>query len=225
VGKRAAANVFVRSGTLLARNVKIIVPGLAIGFVAAVLQYGLEPSPYADFSSDYGWRLLQGAVVLISSILSIAFTTGMADAAWRAGRAAFADGLRAFHREAGHVLMAMLALFAIGFAATALVPFTVGLSLVVYVFFCVYTMAAAVVGERPGIVAVGESARIAFGRPLPTLGVVLAIVVTAFVSSAVASELGDMPFVGPFVAAVAQQIAIAYATLVIVGEYRLLRGL
>jgi hypothetical protein len=159
-------------------------------------------------------------VQLIASILSIAYTTGMADAAWRDGRARFSDGARAFRRDAGHVLVAMLLLLAIGFVAAVAAPYTLGLSLFVYMFFCIYTMAAAVAGERPGVLALRESIDIAFARPLTTLLVVAGIVAIAFAMGLLAEVLGRTPLVGPLVSGVVVQIVIAYATLVVVGEYR-----
>lgn len=213
---------FAGSLRLLARNPSIVVPGLVIGAFSAIVATLLQPSNPLD--STIYTRLLQTVVQLIASILSIAYTTGMADAAWRTGRAAFGDGAGAFRRDGGHVFVAMLVLFAIGFVAAVLAAYTILLSLVAYIFFCIYTMASAVVGERSGFAAVGESIEIAYRRPRTTLLVVAGIVIIALAMGMLAEFLAGVPFVGPLVAAVVVQTAIAYFTLVVVGEYRALRA-
>jgi hypothetical protein len=212
---------FAGSLRLLARNPAIVVPGLVAGALSSVVTTLLEPAD--PLQSTIYTRLLQLVVQLLAAILSIAFTTGMADAAWSAGRAAFRDGARAFQRDAGHVFVAMLVLFAIAFVAAVLAAYTLSLSLLVLVFYCIYTMPAAVVGERPGFHAVGESIEIAFRRPRTTLLVVAGIGLIAFGMGALAELVHGVPFVGPLVAAIVIQAVIAYFTLVIVGEYRALR--
>jgi hypothetical protein len=207
---------------LLLRNPSIVVPGLGAGAVAALAGTLLEPARPLD--SNLVSRLLQSLVQLVASILSVAYTTGMADAAWREGSAGFADGARAFRRNASHVLGAMLVLFAIGAIAALLAPFTLGLSLLAYLFFCIYTMAAAVAGERSGIVAVRESVDIAFTRAVPTLIVSLGIALVCFVTGALAELVATTPFVGALAGGIVVQAAIAYAMIVVVGEYRALRG-
>lgn len=219
-----APGVFARSWLLLRANPAIVIPGLVVGAFAAILTVVLLPASDESPLGDLVARSLVGIVQLFATIVAIAYTTGMADAAWRAGRATFADGARAFRRDGGNVFVAMLALFVLGFAAAILAPLTLGFSLLVYVFFCIFTMAAAVVGERPGFVAVAESARIAFARPLPTALVVAGVLAVALGMGAVAGLLAVAPFVGPLVSAAIVQTVVAYVVLVLVGEYRLLRG-
>jgi hypothetical protein len=103
-------------------------------------------------------------------------------------------------------------------------PFSFGLSFLVYAFFCIYTMAAAVAGERPGLVAVRESAEIAFARPLTTLLVVAGIAVVSFVLGVLAEFLAGTSLLGQCAAEVVIQATVAYVTLVVVGEYGALRG-
>ncbi|MDP9024491.1 MAG: hypothetical protein M3N13_03830, partial [Candidatus Eremiobacteraeota bacterium] len=153
-----------------------------------------------------------------------AYTTGMADAAWKIGRANFADGRRAFERDGANVLISMGGLFAAGLAAAFLAPFTLFLSLVAYVYFCIYTMASTVVGERRGFAAIAESVEMAYERVVPTTLMVAAIVVLVFGMSLVTLLLSGIPVVGALVSALSVQALIAYLTLVIVGEYLALQG-
>jgi MFS family permease len=220
---RAAGTVFGRSWHLLVRNGSIVVPGIVVGVLAGIVQYALV----ADDTTATGtiWMgLVLWVVQIVAAILSITYTTGMANVAWQAERAHFADGRRAFRRDAGHVFVAMLVLFALGAIAALLAPFTFSISLLVYAFFCIYTMASAVVGERSGLRAVLESAEIASGRPFPTLLMVAGIAIVAVIAGAIALLLSAAPLIGPLVAQLVVQIVIAYVVLVVVGEYRALRG-
>jgi hypothetical protein len=218
-------NVFGRAWRLLCRNLAIVVPGLVVGALAAVAaQLIMMAAPAPEAGGDLWWILLDVTQIL-AAILTISYTTGMADAAWRSGHAGFSDGRRAFRREGGHVLVAMLCLLVLGAAAAVLAPFTFELTLVAYVYFCSYTMASAVVGERPGLLAVRESAQIAFSRPLPTLVMVAGVFGIAFGLGALALGSAALPLLGPLISDLVVQAVIAYAVLVIVGEYRLLRGL
>ncbi len=216
--------VFARSWELLAKNFGVVVPGLAAGVFTAIAQYALVPWPVAPLATSALSRLLLDVVQIVAAIVSISYTTGMADAAWETGHATLADGARAFSRDGRHVLVAMLALIVLGVAAASLVPYTLALSLVAYAFLCIYTMASAVVGERPGVGAVIESAEIAFARPLPTLLLVLGIAAVAVATGIVGSLFVVVPLVGPLLAAIILEASLAYVVLVVVGEYRSLRG-
>lgn len=221
---RAAGNVFGGAWKLLVRNAAIVVPGLVAAALAATVQAILVPEESSAANAPLWPGLLQWVVQILTSILSISYTTGMANAAWTTGRASFADGARAYRRDGGHVFVAMIALFVLGAGAAVLAAPTYLLSLVAYAFFFIYAMASAVVGERPGFAAVAESVQIAIARPVPTLLVVAGIALVAFVSGFVAELLAAAPFVGPLVEGILVQVTIAYAVLVVVGEYRALRG-
>jgi hypothetical protein len=217
-----AGNVFGGAWRLFVTNVAIVVPGLVAGALVALVTEVLAGSALG--SGGVGWLLLD-VTQIVAAILAISYTTGMADAAWRLGHASFSDGRRAFRREGAHVFVAMLALIVLGAVAAVAAPFTYSLSLVAYAYFCVYTMAAAVVGERPGVLAVVESARIAFARPLPTLVTVAGVFAVVFGMGALALGSASLPLLGPLISDLVVQAVIAYAVLVVVGEYRLLRGL
>ena len=217
-------NVFGHAWHLFAANLAIVVPGLVFGALAALVEQLIATASAPGPGDDLTWILLDVTQIL-AAILTISYTTGMADAAWRTKRAKFIDGRRAFRREGGHVFVAMLALLVLGAAAAVLAPFAFELPIVAYVFFCSYTMASAVVGERPGVLAVRESAQIAYSRPLPTLVMVAGVFGVTLGLGAVARGSASLPLLGPLVSDLVVQAVIAYAVLVIVGEYRLLRGL
>jgi hypothetical protein len=216
--------VFTKSARLLVANPIIIVPGLVIGGVAALLDALLEPKPNS-LDGSYWLVLLLGIIKVVSMILAVAYTTGMADAAWRTAKATIADGSSAFRRDGRHVFVAMVVLFVAGIIAALLAPLTVGCSFVLLIYFFIYTMAAAVVGERPGILAVRESIEIALSRPAPTILVVAAITIISVVMSVAAEAFAGTPYVGPVISAIIIQAAVVYLTLVIVGEYRTLKKL
>jgi hypothetical protein len=82
---------------------------------------------------------------------------------------------------------------------------------------------AAVVGNRRGFDALRESFAIARAK----FGTTLIIGILLFLLSLAGGIIGHLfayaPLLGPIVSAVITQIIVAYATLVIVGEYLVLR--
>ena len=219
--RKGNSSIFGGAWRLFSHNLTIVVPGLFFGALAAVVeQFFLSASDRPGVT----W-LLVNVTQIVAAILTISYTTGMADAAWRLGQAKISDGRRAFRREGGHVVVAMLALGVMGAAAAVAAPYSYSLSLAAYVFFFIYTMAAAVVGERRGLLAVMDSARIAFARPVPTLKMVVCIGLVTVGMGALALGSASLPLLGPLVSDLVVQAVIGYVMLVVVGEYRLLRGL
>lgn len=232
--EQPVGSVFGRAWALLASNWIIIVPGLVIGVIVGVLRTVLTPtvvigpdgpvlatgSVLASVSSG----LLIALVSLVGYIATVAYTTGMAGAAWQRGVTRIEDGAAAFRTDAGSILVTALGLFVLGVVAAILSFPTLGLSLLAYYLFTLYAMPAAILGNLPGFAAIQASFRIALKRLVPTLMVGLLIAVIALIVGAFAGVLRLAPLVGPIVAACVTQAAIAYATLVIVGEYLALRG-
>ena len=141
----------------------------------------------------------------------------------RAGTATLADGARALNDDANNVLLAALGLFVCGVVAALLAIPTLMLSVFAFYLFTMYTMAAAVVGDRRGFAALRESFAIARAKFGTTLIIGILLVLLQIVGSVVAHLFAYAPLLGPIVSAVIQQIVVAYATLVIVGEYLVLR--
>jgi hypothetical protein len=230
--RRTIRSVLARSWQLLRANWTIVIPGLVIGVAAGILtelvsaaQAGLDESPVlASIPAAVASMLTVGVVAIVATLLSIAYTTGMANAAWQHGTATFADGWHAFTHDGRSIFVAMIGLAVLGVLAAALAPYTAFLSFVAYAFFCIYTMPAAVVGGRRGLEAIRESARIAYVRAMPTLVMVVAIVAIAAAMAVVGELAAVAPFVGPVLAAVMLQAVVAYVTLVVVGEYVALRA-
>jgi hypothetical protein len=223
--------VFSRAWSLLRVNLAIVVPGLLVGALIGFVSAYLAPPLAVDdvtggLSRPYDRiaRLLVTTISVIASVLTISFTTGMARSAWENGRATFSDGSRAFRNDAGNVLVALGLLFVLGFLASLLAPFTLFVSLLAYVFFCIYTMPSVIVGERNGFASVVESAAIAWRRPLTTGLLVGGLAAIMLAMSAVASVLSAAPFVGQVISNVVLQVVVAYFTLVIVGEYLTIAG-
>lgn len=229
---QSVEGVFGRSWELLTHNWVLIIPGLIVGLVVGFAQ-GLFGGPGDDAGSGSLATAVGQAVAgivltlitILGAIANTAYTTGMAGAAWERGSATLADGRRAFERDSGHVFVAMIGLFLIGILAAVIAIPTLGLSLLAYVLLFIYTMPAAVVGEQRGFDALRESFRIATKRFWTTLIIVVLIGVIAVGTYFIILALRFAPFVGPLIGALIDQIAIAYFTLVVVGEYLNLRGL
>ena len=222
-------SVFSRAWQLLAANWIIIVPGLVIGFIVGVIEFLLIPhyavgdAPIVGYPTNAAAGILGSLVILLGIVLAQCYMTGMAGAAWAKGKTDLSDGSRAFQRDAGNTLVAIIGLFLVGVLAAILALPTLGISLLLYAYFCIYTFPAAIVGERPGFAAIGDSIRIASKRVGPTLIVVVIVALIVVCGSAISGLLNFIPFLGPIVGAMFSEAILAYATLVVVGEYLALR--
>lgn len=223
-------STFGRSWELLRSNGAIVVPGLVIGFVVGVIDYFL--APHTEYVAGYAvgswWTAASASILLIlvnlaGFILAQCYMTGMAGAAWQRGTATFADGARAFQRDASNVFIALVGLFIALIVAAILALPTLGISALLYFYFFIYTFPAAIIGERPGFAAMGDSFRIAGRRVAPTLIVTIMISVILWIGHLIGTVLHFIPLVGPIIAAILIQLVLAYVTLVVVGEYLALR--
>jgi hypothetical protein len=222
-------STFSRSWDLLMKNGVIIVPGLIIGFVVGVIDYFL--APHTEYMPGYGvtwWSSASASVLLVlvtlaGFILAQCYTTGMAGAAWQRGTTTLADGTRAFERDAANVFVAIIGLMIALVVAIVLSFATLGIAGLLYFYFFIYTFPAAIIGERPGFAAMGDSFRIAARRVAPTLIVTVMIAVIVVIGRLIGMALGFIPLVGPVIGAIVIQLVLAYVTLVVVGEYLALR--
>ena len=215
--------MFARALKLLYANWQIIVPGLVAGGLSALVTAILRPAAQENGLTASVLVYSGDALQLIASIVSIAYTTGMAQAAWERGDANFADGFRAFARDGSHVFVAMIGMFVAGLLAVWVSQYTFGLGLALYIFFFIYTMPAAVAGEERGLQAMLQSARLALRRPAATGVMVLLLAVIVVGVTALSGLVWAAPLVGPLLAALLGQALIGYLTLVTVGEYLALR--
>lgn len=228
-------NVFARSWALLTRNWIIIVPGIVIGLVIGILHQLLAPPTYVDPDAGVvmvGGSFLGGvargfvgfALAVLAFIANQAYTTGMAGAAWQRGSTTLADGAASFQEDAGRIVITALGLIGLGIVAVVLAPFTLGLSLLALLVFALYAFPAAVVGNRPGFSSIAESFAIARARFVPTLIVAVLICAISLLVALLGGLLHFAPLIGPVLTACITQVFVAFATLVIVGEYLNFRG-
>jgi F0F1-type ATP synthase assembly protein I len=230
-------NIFARSWELLTRNGVIIVPGVVVGLVVGLLTgwYGAtQPETYGQPSdtaaaltsglAGFVTDLIPAVIVIAGYIVTQCYTAGMAGAAWQHGTTTLADGTRAVHDDAGNVLVAGIGLLLCGVVALLVAQYTLLLSIFAFYLFTLYTIAAAVVGNRRGFDALRESFAIAWARFGTTLIVGVLLGVLQLFGRVIAHIFGQTPLLGPVVAAIVMQIVVAYAMLVVVGEYLALRG-
>ncbi|MGA2392112.1 MAG: hypothetical protein ABSH03_02025 [Candidatus Lustribacter sp.] len=229
-------NVFARAWDLLTRNWIIIVPGVVVGLVVGIVTgvlnltqpetYGEASGPTMSFAYGAGAfvsGLVLAVIAIAGYIITQCYTAGMAGVAWRTGTTTLSDGSRAVHDDAGNVLVAAIYLFLAGIVALVLAPFTLFLSLFAFYLFTLYTIAAAVVGHRPGYYALRESFAIARARFGTTLIVGIVLAVLQLLGRLIAHIFAFAPLLGPIIAAIIGQVVVAYAVLVVVGEYLVLR--
>jgi hypothetical protein len=165
-------------------------------------------------------RILLFVAALIVSLVQMAYVTGMAGAAWRTGHATLADGWDALSHRILALAGAAVLLIAMGFCAAVLAPITFGITLLIYAVFFIYTIAAVVIGERPPIAGITQSASLALANMLPTIGIVLLVVAVSYAGAIVGHLISGLNRdAGWLVAALLQQVIVAYAALVVAGEY------
>ncbi|MGB6060846.1 MAG: hypothetical protein WBG27_04020 [Candidatus Aquilonibacter sp.] len=223
---------FARAWMLLVRNPVIVVPGIVIGVIAAVVESALRVlaatsltlsgngSPDALDAANAFVAIVLFVVTLALSLVQMAYITGMAGAAWRHDHTSLGDGWDALAHRLWPAAGAATLLLVIGFCAAALAPFTFAITLLIYATFFIYTMAAVIIGERPPIAGIVESASTALANLLPTLAVVALIAVTAALGGWLGSLVGRVWELGGALATgLIGQVVVSYATLVIAGEY------
>ena len=227
--------VFGRSWQLLSTNWIIIVPAVVISAIAGLIvalvmpSYAWDPTSGMIYHSFFGLPIMlaiaiAGFVGMIASVLSMTITTGMADAAWKTGRATMSEGFAVLSRP--NVTAAMFALFGVALVLGLLTFVTVGLAglleLIVF-FFLVYTLAAAVVGGFGGTDALKESFEVAKTSWRTTLIVIVLLGVVGLLAGIIAGIFHFVPLLGPILAGAIQGAVVAFFSLVLVGEYVSLR--
>jgi membrane-anchored glycerophosphoryl diester phosphodiesterase (GDPDase) len=230
-------SVFSRSWELLSRNWIIIVPGIVIGLIVGIIGALLTPHIYtsADYANNPNLAMAQlggvfirgiilGCVGVVGYLATVAFTVGMAGAAWARGTTTIADGTAGINQDPGNVVVVGLAIFVLGIIAAVLAIPTLTLSLLALYLFTLYALPAAILGKAKGMAAITESFQMATKRFWPTLIIVVVIGVVKFVIGLATLPLIFIPFLGPIVTNVITHAVIAFAVLVIVGEYLSLRN-
>lgn len=226
------SEVFGGAWALLRRNPVIVLPSIVVAIVSAAVEHALSVSGIAswdffanlDAQGSGAFWLFFGTIValgirIFGALVVIAFTVGMAGAAWAKGRTTLADGLAALRRDGFQALLALGVLFLIGLAAAALLVPTFGISVLLYMIFLLYTMPGVIVGDRSATEATIESIQLAARNFGVTLVVVLLIVVLAIIGGIAGDALGRVPLLGTIIGWIVMEAVVAYAMLVVVGEY------
>jgi hypothetical protein len=230
---RDLESTFARAWILLLRNPVMLVPGIIIGFLTVVIEFVFRflsdsssvtittnGSPDAIAASESITAITQFLISLALALAQMAYVTGMAGAAWKHGRTSLRDGFEAFANRLAPATGAAFLLLVMGLCAAVLAPVTFGVTLLIYAVFFIYTMAAVVIGERAPVAGIVESASTALTNLLPTVAVVVLIVIIAAAGGWLGSLAGRVSdLAGWLVAGLLQQIVVAYASLVIAGEY------
>jgi hypothetical protein len=228
---RELENTFANAWMLMLRNPLIVAACIVTGVIAAAAEYLTDGAMSSLIISGNGSRdaleaisltteIVLFVVTLAVSLIQMAFVTGMAGAAWRGRRAGLNDGWSALVRRFGPLAGAVALLLVIGICAAVLAPITFAVTLIVYAVFFIYSIAAVVIGERAPVAGIVESASLALANILPTAGVVAVVAIIAIAAGLLGHVVGNFnEDAGWLVAGLLQQITVAYATLVVVGEY------
>ena len=233
---RDLENTFVRSAGLLWRNPIVLVPGLVLALINAGLGMGLRalaqsyvlfgPTGNANigYARSIGLAILAALLSLLISLVQMLFVTGMAMAAWRKTRASLRDGFEMLSRRWLQMIGLLAALFALGVCAAPLAPFTFGISLIAYIFFCLYAVPAVTIGLHDPIASIVESGQLALENAWPTLAVVGLFFGIAFLTGLLSALFSATPpLVRGIFDALLEQLTVCYVVFVVVGEYLKLR--
>jgi hypothetical protein len=221
-----------RAWSLLCGNWIVVMPSIVLGIAGAIVATLLSRSGWLSwtFFSDLDaqgpsgfWQFVATIVAMalriLAAVAAIAFTTGMAAAAWRHGVTRLSDGAAVFARNGLQAFFALLLLMLLGIVAAALIVPTFGISVLLYMTFMLYAMPGVLVGNRGALDAIVESIGIAWRSFGVTLTVVLLIIALAIAAGWLGVLLANVPFLGSIVGWVVMEVVVAYATLVVVGEY------
>lgn len=230
--KPGVFETLLRAWTLLRANLVILVPPIVIGALSAAAAFVLAQSGLLSwtFFSDMNaqgpqafWIFFETVIAMalriVAAVAAIAFTAGMAAAAWRSGTSRIADGAAAFRRNGLQAFFAFLLMTLLGLIAAALLEPTFGISVLAYMTFMLYAMPAVLVGNRGAVDAIVESIALAWRSFGMTFAVVLLVVALAVGGGWLQDALAHVPMLGYLLGWIIMEIVVAYATLVVVGEY------
>lgn len=223
---------FARAWNVLSHNWVIVVPSLVVGAITAVVATVLSrsgwlswqffgdlneggPSGYLAFLATIAAMTLR----IVAAVVAIAFTCGMAAAAWSRGQARFADGAASLRHNGVQAFAALVLLTLLGLVAAALLIPTFGLSVLAYMIFMLYAMPGVLVGNRGATEAIVESISLAWRSFGVTFLLVVLIAVLAVAGGLLGNLLAHVPFLGELLSWIVMEAVVAYATVAVVGEY------
>lgn len=223
--------IFSHAWVLLVRNPILFVPGIVLAIAATAIdaigsatlsRYALTTTGTPD-TIEAMQVVAALAIFVVSAAVSLVqmmAVTAMAGGAWEHGHASLRDAWEAFAHRLPAAALAGAMLLVLGFCAAALSPATFMVPILLYVLLFIYTMAAVVIGGHPPFAALIESCRLALANAGTTVVVVGLILVMALLAAGLGGMLGRWsPLAGWLVAGLLQQVIVAYATLVVAGEY------
>ena len=230
--KPGVGGTLLRAWTLLSANWIIVLPSIVVGVVSAGIATALAQNGFLswaffgnmDVQGPTGFWMFFGTIVamvlrIVAAVAAIAFTAGMAAAAWRSGVARFSDGADTFRRNGLQAFFALLLLTLLGVIAAALIVPTFGISVLAYMTFLLYAMPGVLVGNRGATEAIVESIGLAWRSFGVTFVVVLLIIALAVGGGWLGDLLSRLPLAGEVLSWVVMEAVVAYATMVVVGEY------
>jgi hypothetical protein len=217
-------SVFSRAWELLTRNWIMIVPGIIIGIIVGVIKALLTPTILYNADGTVvigsamamaGSGLLVGFIGMLGYLITQGIASAMAAAAWQRGTTTLDDATGNINK----LLPTAGILFLLIIVATIISLPTLFLSFLAYYLFTLYAFPATVISNVSGFEAVKRSFRLTLARFVPTAIIAALIFVIGLCAAFIGGALHFVPFLGPIVSAVLSQIVVAYAMLVIVGEY------
>jgi hypothetical protein len=170
--------------------------------------------------------IVGGIIIVLLLLLANATVVGAAENVWRGQPADLSGGLQ----RAMNKLPALFVLFLIGIVAAIIcgvLVIALGLGILLALvlgFFFMYAIPAIVVGNQGAVEALGTSYRLVRANIQASLTAFLGIIVVSIVGDIVIRLFHFIPLLGVIVAFFVGGLTAAYAALVAVRFYDLLRG-
>lgn len=162
---------------------------------------------------------LAGLVAFVVAVVADGAAVSAAESAWKSGVSDLSGGFARAMGKLGDLVVAglVLCIIAIAIIWTFIGPLAL-------FFLMLYVLPAIVIGGESAFQAMGTSWNMATKNAGPTFAAFIGIVLVSVVGAIINSILGHVPILGWIIALVVNALTGAYAALVIVRFYDLLRG-
>lgn len=221
-----------QSWHVLRRSPSIVVPAMILGVICGGIAQVLAARGLSslgffgnlDAQGDgaffaFLWTIVGLAWYLLSTILMIAVTTGMAHAAWTRGSGSLADALAPMRRSSARFFELLAILVCLDAVAATLVIPTFALSIPAFLAFFVYAIPGTLLDDRSGVDALVRSMAMTWGKFGVTFGVVIMLLLIALGGALISVLAGALPLGLKLAGWMLLGGATAFATLVLTGAY------
>lgn len=204
-----------------------VVAGMLASFAGASMLGGSHPSGAAGLLAAGGVTFIIGCVVLVLlSLLANAMVVGASERVWHGEPPDLSGGISRALGKLGPLVVLFIIAIIIGIVC-GLLAILAGLGILiglVLAFFFMYTLPGIIIGNQGAMEALGTSSRLVRANLGPSLVAFLGIVVVSVIGQIIVVVLSHIPVINFIAGFVVGGATAAYAALVTVRMYDLLRA-